>query len=244
MFFDAEQYVYYQIANTHINRYPFPHFYITDIFPEDFYKALLKFLPSNSQFKRLDETGTVPKGSYPERFICSLSDLNQNEEFSAEHLDFWRQLSSWINGTRFQNVLLQKFHKDIKQRFDKDIKLVIENDVRLIRDFSNYSIPPHTDTQRKLISLLFYLPHDDSLKHLGTSIYSPTDESFVCNGGTHHSFSEFKKVTTAPFTPNSLFGFLRTDNSFHGVEPITETGIQRNLLLYNIYINKIVRHAA
>ena len=41
-----------------------------------------------------------------------------------------------------------------------------------------------------------------------------------------------------PFKPNSLFGFLRTDRSFHGVDQINEEGVVRDLLLYNIYVPK------
>ena len=42
------------------------------------------------------------------------------------------------------------------------------------------------------------------------------------------------------FAPNSLFGFLKTDRSFHGVEEIGDQDIERNSLLYNIYVNKVV----
>jgi hypothetical protein len=35
--------------------------------------------------------------------------------------------------------------------------------------------------------------------------------------------------------PNSLFAFLKGDNSFHGVEPVTDPDTKRSLLLYNVY---------
>lgn len=37
---------------------------------------------------------------------------------------------------------------------------------------------------------------------------------------SHLPFDAFKKVTTMPFRANSLFAFLRTDWSFHGVDRI------------------------
>jgi len=43
-------------------------------------------------------------------------------------------------------------------------------------------------------------------------------------------------MMTMPFLPNSLFAFLKTHNSFHGVEPIQETGVRRDLLLYDIKV--------
>jgi hypothetical protein len=57
-------------------------------------------------------------------------------------------------------------------------------------------------------------------------------------GNSHLPFEAFKKVITMPFKPNSLFGFLRTDGSFHGVDQIHDEGVVRDLLLYNIYVPK------
>jgi len=43
--------------------------------------------------------------------------------------------------------------------------------------------------------------------------------------------------------PNALFGFFKTDYSFHGVEEIKDERIERNVLLYNIYVKKVVTAA-
>jgi hypothetical protein len=43
-------------------------------------------------------------------------------------------------------------------------------------------------------------------------------------------------VATAPYLPNSLFGFVRTDNAFHGVEPVIDLDARRDLLLYNLFL--------
>ncbi|MFP6756765.1 MAG: hypothetical protein VCC99_00895 [Alphaproteobacteria bacterium] len=39
-----------------------------------------------------------------------------------------------------------------------------------------------------------------------------------------------------PYRPNSLFGFLKTDLSFHGVEPIEDEDIARDVILYDICV--------
>lgn len=41
-------------------------------------------------------------------------------------------------------------------------------------------------------------------------------------------------MLTLPYVPNVLFAFMKTPNSFHGVEPIEEPEVQRDLLLYDI----------
>ena len=67
-------------------------------------------------------------------------------------------------------------------------------------------------------------------KSLGTSIYE--HPHLRCEGFKHHSFEGFKKVFTAPFIPNSLFGFLKSDISFHGVDPIGQQERPRNSISY------------
>jgi hypothetical protein len=219
--------------------HPFPHFYIRPIFPEEWYRQLIKKLPEQKNYVRLDETGTVAKGDYKERFVCSLAELEEKED-EEKAGSFWAELAEWLMSERFSTLLIEKFRPHIIQRFGNNIGLKPEIDARLVRDFSNYAISPHTDAPRKLVSLLFYLPKDEQTKHLGTSIYAPLDPNFRCPGIGHHPFGNFKKVITMNYLPNSLFAFFKTDNAFHGVEPIQDQNIERNSLLYNIYVNKVV----
>lgn len=58
----------------------------------------------------------------------------------------------------------------------------------------------------------------------------------TADGGPHHVRENFTRVVTAPYLPNSLFGFIRTDNAFHGVEPVTDPDARRGLLLCNLYL--------
>jgi hypothetical protein len=238
MSFDVEQHVLYRIGNAPVQPFPYPHFYVRDVFPEAFYRELLERLPAIEAYQRLDETGSVPKGSYPERFVCDLDGLEEEE--SARGTFFWGGLSSWIMSERFSEAIMSKFQNDVTVRFGQEVFLRTDCDVRLVRDFTNYSIAPHTDTPAKLVSLLFYLPADDSLVHRGTAIYVPMDKDFQDDSGKHHSFKKFKKMALMEYRPNSLFAFFKTSSSFHGVEPVAEPGAQRNSMLYNIYVKKVV----
>jgi hypothetical protein len=243
MSFDVEQYVCYRIANAPVLRHPFPHFYVESVFPDDFYRDLRARLPALDGYKRIDETGSVAKGDYQARYVCSLTELEERE-FEQGRGTFWMELNRWLAGDEFARTILDKFQFALPQRFGSDVETRIETDNRLVRDFTTYAIAPHTDSPRKLVSLLFYLPPDDSMRHLGTSIYAPKDPSFRCEGTAHHSFEGFKRVATMAYRPNTLFGFFKTNRAFHGVEPIAEEKVERDLLLYNIYLAKLVRRAA
>lgn len=113
-----------------------------------------------------------------------------------------------------------------------------EEEALLVQDVTNYKLGPHTDAPRKVVTMLFYLPPDNSQLHLGTSIYLPRDPAFTCPGGPHHPHDQFARLHTNPFAPNSLFAFFKTDNSFHGVEPVADPDCRRWLLLYDIYVRE------
>ena len=240
MSFDVESHVHYRIANTPILEHPFPHFYATDVFPADFYAELRRRLPEQAGYTRIDETGTVPKGMYKERFVCALDELEGQEFESGAGTSFWADLSGWLLGDAFAQLILGRFRPALRERFGPDNAPRIETDARLVRDFTNYAISPHTDSPRKLVSLLFYLPQDDSKRHLGTSIYAPKQPDFRCPGTGHHPFEQFKKVATMEYRPNTLFAFFKTERAFHGVDPIADADVVRDLLLYNIYVTKVI----
>ena len=241
MSFNAELAVTYRIANTPMRHFPYPHIYVEEVFEPAFYEQILAHLPSDEALSSIAATGRTGN-RYSERHIM---------HFRTEHLinlpsdqaAFWAQFSGWMQSARFQGFLISLF----KPYIDKRLKRIQElnqvnavqtsNEMLLVRDHTNYAIGPHTDLPSRLLSLLFYLPRDDSLSHLGTSIYVPKDRAFTCLGGPHHHPDGFDRVQTMPYKPNSLFAFLKSDKSFHGVELIEDQDVKRDLLLYDIRLD-------
>lgn len=240
MYSDVERYVCERIAGTPVVEDPFPHQLVTDVFPPAYYEQLLDALPSSEGYLPIGETGTVPRNAYPERFVCDLFDLAA-EEMDADQSTFWRDLTAWMLNNRFRDFLVNCYKRQMIERFGPGAGLRTAFDARLVRDRTNYSLGPHTDSGFKILSLLFYLPRDAVLHHLGTSIYQPLDAGFTCTGGPHYPYSDFRLVRTAPYVPNTLFVFFRTDRSFHGVEPVREESVERNLLLYNVYGERVAQ---
>jgi hypothetical protein len=254
MSFDVEEYVSYQIANAPLRAHPFPHFYVRPVFPDDFYRRMLATFPETEALVPINEFGTVgifdeqtgqllKKGRFEPRYIAELSTLQAEEEATTGG-DTWKSLAGWMLGKRFRNLIIDKFVGGIRERFGENVRLDTRVEARFVRDFTDYSIAPHTDLPAKLVSLLFYLPGDESISHLGTSLYVPKDPALRCDGKARHAFEDFRKVMTAGFVPNAVLGFLKTDQAFHGVELIKDQKVERNVLLYNIYVNKVVAPAA
>lgn len=208
---NALEYVVYKIRNANIAHYPYPHFYVRDVFPADFYVQLLDALPPDEGYAPLS-------GGYANRKAAT-GEIELMEPFKSPY---------------FGQSVLQCFSKQFFERFPNHDRANFRQELRFIRDQDGYKIGPHTDAPQKVVSLLFYLPRTGADANCGTGIYVPSDHVTTCAGGPHHPFGGFEEVWRAPFLPNSCFGFWKTPNSWHAVEKITRK-IERNVLLFNIY---------
>lgn len=205
------EFVTYKLRNAQVLTYPFPHFFVRDVFPADFYNQLLGSLPAEEVYQPLS-------GGYANREAAP-----GNLELMKPFEDFW-----------FGMNVMQTFAKQFFQRYPNHDRPKFRQEWRFIRDSEGYKIGPHTDAPQKVVSLLFYLPIDFLDSDCGTGIYIPKDHVQTCEGGPHHPFGGFTEVWRAPFVPNSCFGFWKTNNSWHAVEKICRK-IRRDVLLFNIY---------
>jgi hypothetical protein len=228
----AELAAAYAVGNAPIQTFPYPHIYVRDVFPREYYAELLRNLPPAEVLKPITQARNV-RGPYDDRFVLGLTPA-ELARLPDPYRAFWTDLTGWMVGGRFGPLVLGKFGHFIEQRFQGMSGVQFTDEALLVEDRTRYALGPHTDTPAKVLSMLFYLPADESQSHLGTSIYVPKDPQFVCEGGPHHPFDRFDRMITMPFVPNALFAFLKTANSFHGVEPIREESVRRHLLLYDV----------
>jgi hypothetical protein len=229
----VDLHVLYQIANAPIREFPYPHILVREVFPPDFYRELRANLPEKSALKTLGALGRVHGTDYPARLVMPLTP-EALAALPAAQRAFWERVGNWILAGGFGQIMIAKFAAYLQRRFADLSKVDFTDEVLIVRDSTAYALGPHTDARQKVLSFLFYLPVDDSQAHLGTSIYLPNDPRFRCEGGPHHDFGNFRRVLTMPYVPNTLFAFMKTSNSFHGVEPIREQGVRRDLMLYDI----------
>lgn len=228
----AELHLTYTVANAPINPFPFPHCYVPKVFPEDFYAKMLEHLPEPAAMIPIEQARGA-KG-YKERFVLELNPARLSALPEAQK-NFWSDVAAWLLSGRLQEIMMNKFASSLEARFGDTTNHEFWADAMLIQDITDYKIGPHCDSPGKVITMLFYLPSDNSQAHLGTSIYVPKDPGFTCPSGVHHPPDQFNRLTTMPFLPNSLFTFARSDHSFHGVEPVGDPDCRRWLLLFTVY---------
>ncbi len=218
---------------------PFPHFFLENVFSDDLYSQMLGKLPANDELVPIGETGLVTPGAYPERSILRLGGLD-SKRLEEPRREFWEGVAANFLGARLTSLMAERFWPYVLERFGENLlKIRVAEQVKLVRDQTRYMLGPHTDAPHRLLTMLFYLPADAGKTHLGTVLYEPKDKSFRCKGGPHHPRELFDAVKSIPYRPNSVIAFLRTDNSFHGVEPVTDQDAQRDILAYQVRIKGI-----
>jgi len=117
--------------------------------------------------------------------------------------------------------LAEKFRADLETQFGADPPAMITTPL-FYRDLPGYRIGVHPDAPYKVATLQFYLPADESQIHLGTTFHERTG----------HGFRELK---TNPFRPNSAYGFVRTDESWHSVKTLGAHEHKRNTIALTFY---------
>jgi hypothetical protein len=241
MWVHARLHAMYAIANAPLRSFPFPHIFVEPVFPSDFYAGLQQHLPASDCFTRLVDIGGVSTTYNPQRLVLPPAPQYLSKVREPGRA-FWQSTFETVSDAEFRAAVINKFLPTIRARFsregDPSPSMRTFSEVCLTRDFASFDLGPHTDSPAKLVSLIVYLPADDSRQDLGTSLYVPKDRKFVCDGGPHHPFPLFDRVATMPYRPNALFAFPKTVSSFHGVEPVEPGSGPRDLLQLNVTLRK------
>ena len=240
MFLDAELHAAYKIGNTQILNFPFPHFYVENIFPDDFYSIIQENLPEINQMISMADHDTDNWGlaSYKDRFVLDFAREDLMKKVEKDKRIFLDDFGKIFTQGNFGNLLQAKFKRFLDMRFKYLDNVSFKHDLKLVNDKHSYALGPHTDKLSKVISVLFYLPKDLTYQGTGTSIYIPKDSNTLDKEfpGKHYPRDVFHKVITMPFVPNSAFCFIKTNNSYHGVEKLEMEDVNRWSLQYNLYL--------
>jgi hypothetical protein len=240
----ARKHFYSAVESAELIEDPFPHLYATDVFPSEFYQRLIDSLPALESYKQYSE-------QYSARY--SLDITADSAKGLKDVAGFWIGFESWLNSTELLNALFRKFGDRMKTCYELRKKwindattpdgVIVSSQSLLCRDFENFALEPHTDAAPKLVVGIFYFPKDESLIEFGTSLYRPKDPSVKDFMSKRMERDQFDLVKTFENRPNSFAAFLKTDNSFHGVEDRPHSNIGRDVLFWIPRLGNIPRRA-
>lgn len=116
---------------------------------------------------------------------------------------------------------------------------------------SNSFIPPHCDTENKILSLMIYFPPEDELYYasnyekLGTNFYRKKDNQeanfdiwksqYLDNNNSKNFFENYELFYNSKFERNKLTGFIKTNKSWHDVKKFEENLLRKSLNI-NLYL--------
>jgi hypothetical protein len=237
---------------------PFPIFEIENFLPWDFYADLVADVQDRVKFDRVfSKKGNKKKlslrGKNFERFPSSPFKSLVARAMSQSFFDWFMKTHLPYYETAAQPVLVQdKSSVDLEAMRRADAAAGIERAYYDVE--AHYSsieqggfIPPHTDSPKKRLSFVLYLPSEplpeDMQRNCGTIFYAPKRqdvrwdrfESGLLNEKQTGKFlDEHKPVHVSLFQPNKCVGFIKSGISWHAVAPI-EAKYDRRAIVMNIH---------
>ena len=193
---------------------PFPAIEVKDFLSPKMYECINKYFPSEQSMMSMPSRRTSNKAAHKYRKLFSLTN-NNLECLDDSQRKFWLFFTTFVN--KISSSLIDSLPSATADlRFIALSSKHIRTRIDLWRDQGGYQVSPHTDAPHKLATFLLYCSDCSSLVDQGTSIFVPKNTTFRCWAGAQYSFDLFDEVWRAKYEANRLFGFRKTDNSFHG----------------------------
>ena len=211
-------------------------FEIPNFLDEFIYKDLSTTYPDSNLFSDHND------------FAKSLTDESDNFSNFIEKNNKWKNFIEELNSRAFAEDLIKLFNlKNVyfsKNSWKKNIPLFkkVKLSFRFnISEEGGFSLP-HTDSSRKLVSMvLFFVDKSWSEKNGGqVLLYKPNNPVYENNWRNKRiNKVNLDVIKTIIPSPNKIYGFKKTKNSYHSVEPIKQiNSISRKVLMINLIYEK------
>jgi hypothetical protein len=174
--------------------YPYEYLHAVNLFSDEFYNDILNHLPPDERFFHL---------MHPDAILDRERKISSRLHIDTQKLSgpLWKRVNDILQSKELKSTLLDRFRKTVRT---SECSITSY----LSRDKKQYKISPHPDTTLKIISVIIYLPNDNSHENLGTNIL----------------FEDFKLFKKVKFHRNSGIAFPVNSNSFHSVDPTPYEG--------------------
>jgi len=210
---------------------PFPHLVFPDFFSGDVYRRLLASWPDLDRYVDLNGARTRKQYTLWDKRV---------EAGDPERTALWRAVSDALSAQAIQDAFRARLEPGLRIRAKgsgEPWPVPMHPQPVLYADFDGYAIKPHPDTRRKVMTVLIYMPEDESRPELGTTIYKVSPM-----GVFHWKTYGLVKVKTAAFAPNTGFAFVvihpahsLLHTSWHGRDTISVDNSKPRMTILNTY---------
>lgn len=225
-----------RLAATALEEQPFPHFFVENVFPEDIYDDLQRLMIASEMMEPLTRHQKADGTQTRFQFPLNPPDLAR---LSGPQRALWEGVTHGLDSPQVKQAVFAKLAPGLALRYGKSAAEAAKTPAvprtLLMRETEGYYIAPHPDTRKKIVTMQFALPVDDSQADLGTTFYqlslSPADLLRTPRG--------FRRAKQMPFRRNCCYAFVVLNNltkrSWHGREALTQSQGVRNSLLHLYY---------
>jgi hypothetical protein len=222
------------VARSPLRRDPLPYMVIRDVFPPDFYEALVLGIPPYELFAdrpRNKQQLTVP-------FVYG----------PAYSRAIWTFLVDVALEGAFQPAIVEKFREPLAEWIAHEFPAVASNplgppmtlhstDGRILLRGRGYRIPPHRDPKWGFITVLLYLPRGKESEQWGTQLYAVEQDETANSIAPHWIDPERCRLAVdVPFRRNTALVFLNSHGA-HGAyipDDAEPADLQRYIYQYRI----------
>jgi hypothetical protein len=209
---------------------PCEHLYMRNVFSPDVYARLLASMPARERFHDLRHKDAMRADGSSARLRMYLYP-EQLWRLPAGQRAMWTAVSRTLRSRALQDAFKRKFRHSLETRFGRSIDQLDFYPIPiLVRDQPGYRIGIHADVPAKAITVQFYLPSDNSQRHLGTVF--------------HHGRSgpDAERTVAMDFLPASGYAFAVVEKeSWHSVRQTSEADGERASIMLTYYVQDTPR---
>jgi hypothetical protein len=215
------------VLRARASEHPFYHLQFDHVFPDDIYAAMLREMPSNSDYRALpgrNNVNILEDGSATRIKIDLFPEYIRH--FRGTRREVWDVVGRALCSKEVRDAFVQRLAPALERRFGAGYQDVGMFPIPILtRDVPKYRIKPHTDTQWKGITVQFYLPPDDATKHIGTIFHERLPE-----GG-------LRQTIKMPFSPNTGYAFAVGSDTWHSADPVGPEVKTRDSILHTYFVD-------
>lgn len=213
---------------------PYPHLMFGNFFADDVYRRLISHWPDLDHYVDLNGARTRKQYTLWDRQI---------EAGDSERTTLWRTVSDAVSAPEIEAALRERLRSGLKIRqkaSGEPWPVPMYPQPVLYADFDGYAIKPHPDTRRKVVTMMIYMPEDESQRELGTTVYKISPMGVFA----WKTYGLVREKTTE-FLPNTGFAFVVIHPahslfhaSWHGRETISLKSAKPRMTLLNTWYVK------
>tara|TARA_B100000676_G_C18066389_1_gene841228 strand:+ start:1879 stop:2733 length:855 start_codon:yes stop_codon:yes gene_type:complete len=228
---------------------PCPYFQISDYLPTAFYEMLTSTFPDKQyfDFARADGNLLITDES-AEGFLADRPAWQKLFDILASP-SFFEDALSALGRTPFVRARGPAGLLPMKIQQPGERPGPFTREVAMHTKFSRFdpgtSLHAHTDQPSTVFTFLLYFPPPEWQPGYGgsTELYAPTNRKLLHNWSNNHlPLKAMESVVRSDYRPNTMFGFLKSTRSWHGVEPVScPSGISRNALIVTYHLTEAMQ---